>query len=97
MQNLFINIRDATENDLPTIMQIEDLCFSHGAWKEENILYELKDNPVSHFWVIELALNEGDAYQVVGFCDSFEITSFLTIMHFSDLTRRNAVFFRKRT
>ena len=63
MQNLFINIREATINDLPAIMQIEGLCFPHGAWREENILYELKDNPVSHFWVIELALNEGDPYQ----------------------------------
>ena len=58
MQNLFINIREATDKDLPTIMQIESLCFPHSAWKEENILYELHENPVSHFWVIELALNE---------------------------------------
>ena len=52
MQNLFVNIREAKLGDLKTIMQIEQLCFPHGAWKEENILYELKENPVAHFWVI---------------------------------------------
>ena len=79
MQNLFINIREATENDLPPIMQIEELCFPHGAWREENILYELKENPVAHFWVIELALNDGDPYQVVGFCDYWETFDSATI------------------
>ena len=79
MQNLFINIREATDKDLPTIMQIEGLCFPHGAWKEENILYELHENPVSHFWVIELALNENDTYRVVGFCDYWETFDSATI------------------
>ena len=72
MQNLFINIREAEDKDLPAIMEIERLCFTHGTWKEENILYELHENPVAHFWVIELALNENDKYQVVGFCDYWE-------------------------
>ena len=40
MQNLFVNIREATEADLPVIMTIEGLCFPNGAWREENILYE---------------------------------------------------------
>ncbi len=79
MQNLYINIREANNNDLPIIMQIERLCFPHGAWKEENILYELNENPVAHFWVIELALNEGDAYRIVGFCDYWETFDSATI------------------
>ena len=79
MQNLFINIREATDNDLPFVMQIEQLCFPHGAWKEENILYELHENPVSHFWVIELALKETDPYRVVGFCDYWETFDSATI------------------
>ena len=41
MENLFVSIREATDKDLPIIMQIEGLCFPHGAWKEENILYEM--------------------------------------------------------
>ena len=79
MQNLFINIREATENDLPQIMQIEGLCFPHGAWREENILYELKENPVSHFWVIELSLEDNNDYRVVGFCDYWETFDSATI------------------
>ena len=79
MQNLFINIREATEKDLPAIMEIEGLCFPFGPWKEENILYELKENPVAHFWVIELAIKEENGYQVVGFCDYWETFDSATI------------------
>ena len=79
MQNLFINIREATTKDLPIIMQIEGLCFPHGPWKEENILYELKENPVSHFWVIELSLEDNNDYRVVGFCDYWETFDSATI------------------
>ena len=79
MQNLYINIREANNDDLPAIMEIEGLCFPHGAWREENILYELNENPVSHFWVIELALKEEDKYQVVGFCDYWETFDSATI------------------
>ena len=79
MQNLFINIREATNKDLPIIMQIEELCFPHGAWKEENILYELNENPVAHFWVIELSLTDNQDYRVVGFCDYWETFDSATI------------------
>ena len=79
MQNLFVNIREAKLDDLKAIMQIEQLCFPHGAWKEENILYELKENPVAHFWVIELSINNEDGYQVVGFCDYWETFDSATI------------------
>ena len=79
MKNLFVSIREANQNDLPAIMDVEKLCFPNGAWKEENILYELKENPVSHFWVIELAMNENDRPQVVGFCDYWETFDSATI------------------
>lgn len=79
MQNLFINIREATNDDLQTIMQLERICFPHGAWKEENILYELNENPVSHFWVIELSLKDDGEYRVVGFCDYWETFDSATI------------------
>ena len=79
MQNLYINIREATNKDLPIIMQIEDLCFPYGAWKEENILYELNENPVAHFWVIELSLTDKQDYRVVGFCDYWETFDSATI------------------
>ena len=79
MENLFINIREATTDDLSAIMQIENLCFPHGTWKEENILYELTHNPVAHFWVIELSLAEENGYRVVGFCDYWETFDSATI------------------
>ena len=79
MDNLFVSIREATDKDLPIIMQIEELCFHHGSWKEENILYELKENPVSHFWVIELSINDEEGYRVVGFCDYWETFDSATI------------------
>ena len=79
MQNLYINIREAEDKDLPAIMEIEGLCFPYGTWKEENILYELHQNPVSHFWVIELAIKENTPYQVVGFCDYWETFDSATI------------------
>ena len=79
MDNLFVSIREATDKDLPIIMQIEELCFPHGAWKEENILYELHENPVSHFWVIELSINDEEGYKVVGFCDYWETFDSATI------------------
>ena len=79
MQNLFVNIREAKLDDLKTIMQIEQLCFPHGAWKEENILYELKENPVAHFWVIELSIDNEEGYRVVGFCDYWETFDSATI------------------
>ena len=79
MQNLFVNIREAKLDDLKAIMEIEGLCFPHGAWKEENILYELKENPVSHFWVVELSINDEKGYQVVGFCDYWETFDSATI------------------
>ena len=79
MQNLFINIREATKEDFPFIMQIENLCFPHGSWKEENILYELNENPVAHFWVIELSTTEENGYRIVGFCDYWETFDSATI------------------
>ena len=79
MENLFVSIREATDKDLPIIMQIEGLCFPHGAWKEENILYEIHENPVSHFWVIELSINDEEGYRVVGFCDYWETFDSATI------------------
>lgn len=79
MPNLFINVRDAQEADLQTIMQIERLCFQSGFWKEENVLYEMKENPVAHFWVIELSIDNEDGYRVVGFSDYWETFDSATI------------------
>lgn len=56
------DIRPATREDLPQLVVLENQCFKHP-WKESDILYEIEDNPVSNFWVIEA---NG---QIVGFSD----------------------------
>lgn len=79
MQNLFINIRKAEEKDIPVIMQIERLCFDMNRWKEENIIYEMKENPVANLWVIELSINNEEGYRVVGFSDYWHTFDSATI------------------
>lgn len=70
MENLYIDIRPAEDKDLPAIMEIERLCFPAGVWKEENMKYELHENPVANFWVICLSHTGFDKdSQVVGFSD----------------------------
>ena len=55
-------IRPANRNDLQALLELENLCFQHP-WKEKDLIYELEENPVSNFWVIEVN------NQVVGFSD----------------------------
>ena len=55
-------IRDAQINDLPSISQIEKLCFVKP-YKDEELIYELKENPVSLYLVYEID------NQIVGFID----------------------------
>lgn len=55
-------IVDATEADLPILERIENTCFL-APWNREQILYEIKHNPVSNFWVIKV---NG---MVIGFSD----------------------------
>ncbi|HHT67025.1 MAG TPA: ribosomal protein S18-alanine N-acetyltransferase [Erysipelotrichaceae bacterium] len=79
MQNLFINIRKAEEKDIPVIMQIERLCFDMNRWKKENIIYEMKENPVANLWVIELSIDNEEGYRVVGFSDYWHTFDSATI------------------
>ena len=55
-------VRDMEEKDLPTICEIEDLCFV-APWKKDDILNELRNNPYATLLVVE---NDN---QVVGFAD----------------------------
>lgn len=55
-------IRPANRDDLKALYEIELLCFQHP-WKEKDLIYELEENPVSNFWVIEIN------NQIVGFSD----------------------------
>ena len=53
MDYLYVTVREATDDDIPAILELENLCFK-APWNKENILYELHENPVSNVWVIEL-------------------------------------------
>lgn len=59
---LNITTREATINDLDILLKIEMTCFV-SPWNEEQLLYELNENPVSNFFIAEV---NG---QVVGFYD----------------------------
>ncbi|MCQ2815173.1 MAG: ribosomal protein S18-alanine N-acetyltransferase [Bacilli bacterium] len=76
MELLNIEVRPMTITDMPSVMEIENLCFKHP-WGEQDILYELNENPVSHVWVIELSQNGQKA--ICGFCDYWETFDSATI------------------
>ena len=80
MENLYIDIRPAEDKDIPYIMQIENACFPCGVWKKENVLYELHENPVSNFWVIELSHTDTvEGRRIVGFSDYWHTFDSATI------------------
>ena len=68
MQYLNTEIRKMTPNDLPQVMEIENLCFK-APWKETDLLYEMDGNPVSNIWVIELSNDALGIKHVCGFSD----------------------------
>lgn len=68
MKYLDVNIRDMTLEDLPQVMEIENLCFIHP-YKEKDLIYEIKENPVSNVWVIEYSNASLGLKQIVGFVD----------------------------
>ena len=70
MDYLYIDIRPAEDKDIPAILELEGLCFKSGTWKRENVLYEMHENPVSNFWVLELShTGKDEDKRIVGFSD----------------------------
>ena len=67
MEFLNVEVRPMTVKDLPSVLEIENLCFN-SPWKEHDFLYELNDNPVSEVWVVELSAKNAQP-AVVGYCD----------------------------
>ena len=67
-----INVRKAEDKDIPRIMEIENVCFI-APWKENDVLYELHENIVSNFWVIEV---DG---KIAGFADYWKTFDSATI------------------
>lgn len=60
-----IDIRKMNKEDLPAVMEIEELSFV-SKWKKENFLEEF-NNPFSNMWVIELSNEKMNLKSIVGF------------------------------
>ena len=78
MKYLDTEIRPITEADIPQVLEIERLCFSDPR-NEENIRYEMYDNPFANFWVIELSNASLGLKQICGFCDYWHTFDSATI------------------
>ena len=71
MRYLDTEIRKMEEEDLPMVMEIENLCFIKP-WSEKNFLYEMYENPFANLWVIELSNASLGLKSVVGFVDYWQ-------------------------
>lgn len=52
----------ASENDLEELSILENSCFQHP-FKDKDLLYEIKDNPVAYFYLLK---NDNE---IIGFID----------------------------
>lgn len=73
------DIRPMKENDIPSVFEIEKLCFPTSYWKESDLLYELKENPVSNVWVIELSNAQLGLKSICGYVDYWNTYESATI------------------
>ena len=78
MKYLESEIRDMGEEDIPQIMEIENLCFK-TPWKRSDFLYELFTNEFSKILVIELSNESLGLKQVCGFIDYWQTFNSATI------------------
>ena len=78
MDYLYVTVREATEKDSPAILELEKLCFK-APWNEKEVRYEMFENPVSNFWVIELESKDENLKSVVGLCDYWHTFDSATI------------------
>ena len=46
-----IKIRKIKESDIQAIANLEAACFAHNPWPEEQIAYEMKENPCAYVYV----------------------------------------------
>lgn len=68
MKYLDVELRDMTIEDIPSVLEIENLTFLHP-YKEKDFLYEINENPVSNIWVMEYTAKSFGIKQIVGFVD----------------------------
>lgn len=71
MRYLETEIRKMTEEDLPMVMEIENLCFI-TPWTKDGFLYELNENLFSNLLVIELSNESLGLKSVCGFVDYWQ-------------------------
>jgi ribosomal-protein-alanine N-acetyltransferase len=67
MEYITVDIRRMEERDLPSVLEVENLCFKQP-WTKEQFLYEINENEYSNPWVVELSSSTNDIVSVVGFC-----------------------------
>jgi ribosomal-protein-alanine N-acetyltransferase len=90
MDYINVTIRPMEKKDLPSVLEIENLCFKNP-WKEEQFLYEMEENPFSNPWVVELSSTSNDNVAIVGFCiywQTFDSATICQIAVHPEIQRR---------
>lgn len=90
MDYINVTIRPMERNDLPSVLEIENLCFTNP-WTKEQFLYEMEENPYSNPWVVELSNTNSDNVAIVGFCvywQTFDSATICQIAVHPEIQRR---------
>ncbi|MBR2506300.1 MAG: ribosomal protein S18-alanine N-acetyltransferase [Bacilli bacterium] len=90
MDYINVTIRPMTKEDLPSVMEIERLCFINP-WNEEQFIYEIEENVYSNPWVVELSNTNSDNVAIVGFCvywQTFDSATICQIAVHPEIQRR---------
>ena len=90
MDYINVTIRPMTKEDLPSVMEIEHLCFINP-WNEEQFIYEIEENVYSNPWVVELSNTNSDNVAIVGFCvywQTFDSANICQIAVHPEIQRR---------
>lgn len=90
MEYINVTIRPMEKKDLPSVLEIENLCFKNP-WNKEQFLYEMEENPFSNPWVVELSSTSNDNVAIVGFCiywQTFDSATLCQIAVHPEIQRR---------
>lgn len=90
MEYINVTIRPMEKKDLPSVLEIENLCFIHP-WNKDQFLYEMEENPFSNPWVVELSSTSNDNVAIVGFCvywQTFDSATLCQIAVHPEIQRR---------
>lgn len=90
MDYINVTIRPMIKEDLPSVMEIEHLCFINP-WNEEQFVYEIEENVYSNPWVVELSNTNSDNVAIVGFCvywQTFDSATICQIAVHPEIQRR---------